>query len=268
MDRQEAKSKIIGYFRQQIKLQEERPDYRPQIQMGFLDALFRDEMQKVPAWQHDAVLSVAREIIQEMINCGTLYPGQRGQVFGSDFYPWLTITEYGKQVFTSEDWLPYDPDGYLAELKRMAPEIDDVTLAYIGESVASFNRHHLLSATITLGVASENLMLALIEAYRDWIKDAERKGRSEKHIADKWISTQYAEFRKEFVSDIKSLPKELQADWETYLDGIFNFVRLNRNSAGHPTGKAMSAKVVYADLQIFADYARYIFNLIGHLKNH
>jgi hypothetical protein len=202
-----------------------------------------------------------------MINSGMLNPGAEGSVYGSDSsYPWLTITEYGRTAIMSEVWLPYDPDGYLAELKKMVPEIDEVTLAYISESVASFNRRHLLSATITLGVASENLMLTLIEAYRDWIEDAGRKEKFERRIAGKWISTQYDEFKKEFASDIKSLPKELQSDQETYLDGIFNFVRLNRNGAGHPTGKAMSAKVVYADLQIFADYARYIFNLIGHLK--
>ena len=35
--------------------------------------------------------------------------------------------------------------------------------------------------------------------------------------------TQFREFKKEFSADVKSLPKELQADWETYLDGVFNF---------------------------------------------
>ncbi len=66
--------------------------------------------------------------------------------------------------------------------------------------------------------------------------------------------------------DVKSLSRELQKDWEIYLDGVFNFIRLNRNSAGHPTGKALNAKVVYANLQIFADYSEYIFRLIKHFS--
>jgi len=144
-------------------------------------------------------------------------------------------------------------------------EIDDVTFAYIGESIAAFNRRYLLSATITLGVASENLMLILIEAYTNWLKDAQ-KTKFQKRIEDKWIATQYREFKQEFLADVKSLPKELQGDWEIYLDGIFNFVRLNRNDVGHPTGKELSAKVVYANLQIFADYARYISDLVKHLS--
>ena len=267
MDRQEARTKIISYFRHQIELKEERPNHCPQIQMGFLGELFPYETGNALAQQRGDVLTVAKEIVHELINAGMLIPGTNGSVTGSDAsYPWLTITEYGRKAIKSEDWLPYDPDGYLAELKRMVPEIDDVTFAYIGESVASFNRHHLLSATITLGVASENLMLTLIEAYRDWIKDVVRKDKFDKRIADKWISTQYAEFKKEFVFDLKTLPKDLQADWETYLDGVFNFIRLNRNSAGHPTGKAMSAKVVYANLQIFADYARFVLGLVRYLS--
>lgn len=209
---------------------------------------------------------MAREIVHELMNIGALYPGGYGKVQGSDFYPWLTITEYGKELFSKEDWLPYDPEGYIRALKVKVPEIDAVTLAYAGESISAYNRRNLLSATLTLGVASENLMLSVIEAYVKWLKDPKRQAALQKKIADKWISTQYKEFKQEFSTDVKSLPKNLQGDWETYLDGVFNFVRINRNNAGHPTGKQMSAKVVYANLQIFDGYARYIFDLINFFK--
>jgi hypothetical protein len=109
-------------------------------------------------------------------------------------------------------------------------------------------------------------MLNLIEAYADWIKDAGRKERFKKRIQDKWISTQYKEFKKDFAADIRLMPTDLQGDWEAYLDGVFNFVRINRNDAGHPTGREMNAKTVYANLQIFSDYAIYILKLIGALR--
>ena len=109
-------------------------------------------------------------------------------------------------------------------------------------------------------------MLLLIEAYTDWIPNVTRKTGFQKKVADRFISTQYKEFKKEFVNDLKSLPKEFQSDWETYLDGVFNFVRLNRNDAGHPTGKQFDAKVVYANLQVFAEYAQFIFKLIEHFQ--
>src|SRR5690242_12302314 len=133
MDRTEIKSKIVAYFRGQMALAAD-PSMRVQIQMGFLGELFKDVPQ-TPPQQRDDILSVAREVVHEFLNMGALYPGQRGQVYGNDFYPWLTITEYGKEIFAQEDWLPYDPEGYLKALKDKVPELDVVTMAYIGEAV-------------------------------------------------------------------------------------------------------------------------------------
>lgn len=259
MDRQEIKNRIIKYFQGQINLKKTRPEFRDHTQMGTLYELFRESANKLPSYKQADFYSIIREVIHEFINANFIYPGT-AEDFNSG-YPWLSITEYGKEIFSSENWLPYDPDGYLKALKEQNPEIDDITLSYIGESIFAFHRRHLLAATITLGVASENLMLFLIEAYAGYLAEP-RKSKFLKAVNDRWISTQYKVFREYILSDIKSFPKELQGDWETYLDGVFNFIRLNRNNAGHPTGKELDAKVIYANLQIFSDYAKYIFKLI------
>ena len=265
MDRAEVRSRIVEYFKGRLSGRS-RPTENQHIQIGDLFALFQKEQLEQPPWKQAEVLTLVNEIVHELAYSGFIYFGMPGSMSSHDYYPWITVTEYGKAAFMSEDWLPHDPEGYMAALKTRVPELEEVTLAYIGESVSAFNRRHLLSATITLGVASENIMLVLIEAYAGWIKDPKRKAAFEKRIANKWISTQYNEFKSEFKVDVRSLPKQLQGDWETYLDGIFNFIRLNRNSAGHPTGKQMSAKAVYANLQIFADYSRYVFDLIHALQ--
>ena len=259
MDREEIKNKIFEHFKQQIVWVEANPNKTQQFQMSSIYGLFPPGTE--PHWKHEKVYSVAREIVQELINTGFLYPGTSGD-FNSG-YPWLTITEYGKEAFLKEDWLPYDPEGYVKALKAKVPTIDDITIAYIGEAVSAYNRRHLLSATITLGVASENLMLLLIEAYIDWIPDTTRKASFQKKVTDRFISAQYKEFKKELINDLKSLSKEFQGDWETYLDGVFNFIRLNRNDAGHPTGRQFDAKVVYANLQVFSEYTQFIFKLIN-----
>lgn len=263
MEREEIRNKIFEHFKQQVALTKSNPNQMQQFQMGDIFSLF-PYTQNVPQWEQQKIHSVAREVVQELINTGFLYPGTSGDQ--NSGYPWLTITEYGKEAFLKEDWLPYDPDGYIKALKAKIPTMDDITLTYIGEAVASYNRRHLLSATLTIGVASENLMLLLIEAYANWIKDAGRKARFLKKVEGKFIAVQFKEFKKEFVADVRSLPKEFQSDWETYLDSIFNFIRLNRNDAGHPTGKQFDAKVVYANLQVFAEYAQFISKLTQHLK--
>lgn len=257
MDREEIRNNVILYFRGHLMTQDSQ---RHNVQMNDLYTMIDSSTHNLLGLRKNEVYTVVRETVQEFINNGLLYPGLAGDP--NSHLPWLTITEYGKEAFSQDDWLPYDPDGYIKALKERTPDIDEITLTYIGESVSAFNRHQLLSSTITLGVASENLMLLLIESYLIWLPDPTRKATLDKKIKDRYIYFQYKEFKSEFKKDIKDIPKELRADWETYLDGIFNFIRLNRNSAGHPTGKKMNAKTVYANLQIFADYTQFIFSLI------
>ena len=264
MERQEVRAKIFEYLKQQVAWTQANPNQTQQFQLSSIYSLF--PFTSGPHWEHRKIEEIAREIVQELENDGFIYEGQAGGLGDMSSYPWFTITAYGKEALLSEDWLPYDPEGYIKALKIKVASIDDVTLTYIGEAVAAYNRRHLLSATLTIGVASENLMLLLIESYTAWIKDAARKSSFIKKIDGRFISTQYREFKKEFVIDLKTLPKDFQADWETYLDNIFNFIRLNRNDAGHPTGKKFDAKIVYANLQVFAEYAQFIFKLIAYFK--
>lgn len=259
MTREEIKNKTFAFFKENLIPLPDNPNRTPRIQMGqILDLFPINPIQ----WEHEKHVSRVREIVQELINSGCLYPGLPDQ---NSTFPWLTITEFGKEVFLSQDLLPYDPDGYIKALKIKVTLIDDITLAYIGESVSAYNRHQLLSATITLGVASENLMLMLIEKYADWIPVASRQAAFKRKVHEKFISTQYKEFKKEFLNDVSSFPREIQADWETYLDGVFNFIRINRNSAGHPTGKALNSSITYGNLQMFSSYAEFLFKLLSQL---
>ena len=190
MTREEIRNKIFEYFKQQVAWIESNPDKGQQFQMSNIYGLFPPGSE--PQWKHRDVYSTAREVVQELITAGFLYPGTVGDF--NTGYPWLTITEYGKEAFLKEDWLPYDPEGYVKALREKIPTIDDVTLAYISEAVAAYNRRYLLSATITLGVASENLMLLLVEAYTEWITNATRKTNFQKKVEGRFISTQYKEF--------------------------------------------------------------------------
>lgn len=265
MTREEVRNKIFEHLKQQVAWTQSNSNQAQQFQLSQIYGLFPVASGEAQ-WQHHKIDAMAREVIQELENSGFIYEGQAGGLGDMSSYPWYTITEYGKEALLREDWLPYDPEGYLSALKAKVPAIDEITLTYIGESVAAYNRRNLLSATITLGVASENLMLTLIEQYANWIQDTKRKTDFQKRIDGKFISGQYKEFKKEFANDLQALPKDVQVNWETYLDGIFNFIRLNRNDAGHPTGKQFDAKIVYANLQVFAEYSKFLFQLIDRLK--
>lgn len=261
MTREEIRNTIFNHLKGQVAWMDTNPNQLPQFQTGSIHALFPNN--GAPAWQHMKIEAIASEIIQEMENNGYIHEGQIGGMGSSATYPWYTITNFGKEAILCEDWLPYDPEGYIKALMVKVPTLDPITTTYIQESVSSYNRRQLLSASITLGVASENLMLLLIEQYSEWITDVPRKNRFKKRVEKMFISSQYKEFKGEFLKDLSSIPDELKKDWETYLDGIFNFIRLNRNDAGHPTGKQFDAKIVYANLQVFSEYAGYITKLMA-----
>jgi hypothetical protein len=173
----------------------------------------------------------------------------------------------GTECFEQNNILPYDPDGYLREFTRQVSNVDQITLSYLGESVTAYNRDLLLSSTITLGVASENMILLLIESFTQAIADTARRTRLEEKLRDKFISTQFGIFRPELAQFESQLPTNLKRDLDTYLDGVFNFIRLNRNQAGHPTGNRTTKKIALHNLQVFVDYAKRVFALIEYLNN-
>jgi hypothetical protein len=173
MSREEIKNKIFEYLKKQINLAKANPNQNYQLQLGGFFDLFSIQEGETQL-ENKKTLTIAREVVQELENSGLICEGN-GFHGNSATYPWYTITEYGKKAILEDNWLPYDPDGYVNTLKAKIPSIDDITIAYISEAISAYNYRHLLSATLTLGVASENLMLMLIESYSDWIPDKKRR---------------------------------------------------------------------------------------------
>lgn len=207
---------------------------------------------------------VIREVIQELINNNMIFPGTAGN-HGST-YPWLTVTEYGKKCLREDNELPYDPEGYIQALQQQIPDLDEVTLAYVSEAITSYNKRCLLASIITLGVASENLILNLIDSFALSIQDTTKKQAFLKKIQDKNITKKYKVFIDEINQYRNALPTKMRTDITTILDGTFNLIRINRNDAGHPTERRFNEKIVYANLQIFAEYAKFIHSLMSHLN--
>ncbi len=268
MDREEVRQRIFAELKTQAEWKRENPNQVQQYQMGRIYSLFQGlgtPGEGLPQWQVDKILSIAREIIQEYVTNGLLYIGIASDQ--NSGFPYISITEFGLEVFCGEDWLPYDPDGYLKELKARVPTIDTVAFGYVSEAIRTFPMRALLSSSLTLGVASEVIMLELIETYRDALQNDQRRADFESKVRDKYILSQYLEFKVELKKDVARLPKNLRLDWETHMDTFFNFIRINRNNVGHPTGPLVTAKVVFANLQIFSNYAGFVYQMVDYFKS-
>jgi hypothetical protein len=206
------------------------------------------------------------DIVWDLIVEGVLRPGFNES---NPNYPHLHLTVFGRDAIKAEA-TPYDPDAYLKALKEKVPEIDPITFRYIAESAQTLRQNCLLSSTVTLGCASEQAFLVLVENYQDALNPTNR-ATFEKAVNKSWmIKPKHAEFMKWYDSDLKTRIKiDFSSDQIGELDTAFNFVfsyfRTNRNDAGHPSDVAFNRQICAAHLTIFPSYLRVFYDLVAWL---
>jgi hypothetical protein len=232
-------------------------------------------LMKVPMHlpEHDrrgeALLSPAdfacvQNVIWDLIIEGIIRPGLNDG--NNNNFPFFHVTERGKQILADGPQAPYDPDGYLKRLTSETPDLDPVIITYLNESLHTFRINCLLSSTIALGCASEKALLLLIDFYADSLPN-KMQDKFRKDTEGRMIKRQWDEFRKMLDSELRTrLPRDLADGLDVELNAIFDFIRNQRNDAGHPTGKTIERERAYANLVVFPVYLRKVYALIEWLK--
>ena len=202
------------------------------------------------------------EVLWRLVVQGVLYPrhivDERNHFFG--------ITELGEQIIDSGTDSPYDPFGYMKRLKDQAPKLDSSTMTYVEEALQCFLSGQFTGAAVVLGVASENELLDLIERYEISLLPAEQNKIRADIAKQNTIKRQFDKFYEHLNQKKANLSPILRGELNTFLNAIFNLIRLYRNDAGHPTGQRADRESVYANLNLFFSYARRISELKNELK--
>jgi len=206
-----------------------------------------------------------RQIVWEFILQGILAIGLNEQ---NPSFPFVSITEHGKEVLESGRTLPHDPDGYLKRLKTEIPNLDPLIEMYLSESLQAYLKGLMFSSAVMLGVASEKAFLMLFEAFTNSLTD--RTKIQKFHSLQKSFLTKkkFDDLKKEIMAIRRTLPRELSDDLESQFDGIFNLISVTRNDAGHPTGRRIERGVAYTHLQLFPLYCRRVYGLIDYFNKH
>jgi len=192
---------------------------------------------------------------------------------------WLRLTSYGKSQLEL-DYKPVflDPVATIQEIEESIPNMDSIALDYFRESLWAIKKRLYLSATVTMGCASERSILLLIEAVLDHYSNDKtlisqfNKSYSIKKkfnllikaIKDKDLKN---ELLLKYQSDNDKIDEinRLFVDIDTHLDQMFSIYRINRNDAGHPTGRKFNEDIVKATAAMFKNYCEIIYGLISHL---
>jgi hypothetical protein len=187
-------------------------------------------------------------------------------------YSWaiVAVTDFGAEVLKEQRWSPYDPDGYLGELRRQAPTLALLCQMYAEEALHCFRSGCYLAAVVMLGAASEGIV---IELFRRFVAALKAGGVSEapsvegKIEKEQSVYRKYEVFRKHFDSLVRpKLPSELGDDLNLQFDGVFNLIRHYRNDAGHPTGARIEQSSAFTGLRLFVPYCKRVDDLINWLE--
>ncbi len=235
--------------------------YRAQLWRSPQPLTREDETHVGDAFPREDVGGV-RSILWRFVGLGILTPrmitDERNQFF--------ELSRYGAEVLLGTEESPYDPLGFLRALRTHSPYLEPNSIEYIEEAVNCFLSRLLRAAAVMVGLASENEILKLVDIYGSNL-DAEekrafdRKIRSCQNLKEKFV----------FLYDVlcqrrRDLPPEIR-ELDTWLNGVFQVIRLSRNDAGHPISICPPSEDVFANLVLFRTYARYLSKLKEYLSS-
>ena len=171
----------------------------------------------------------------------------------------FSMSRFGKKALESERlYYFYDVSSYKKAVRKEIPKIDDVTLVYLEEAMRAFAANCCLSATVMLGVATEDSFELLLE---DTQQNAGYAALFRSLLKDRSILRKVNKFRKVLEHKVESLPPHVKEGLDTNFSGIIELIRTFRNKSGHPTGKIIDREQTYVLLNLFIPYCKKIYQL-------
>ena len=187
-----------------------------------------------------------REIFWDLFRQGVITLGVND---ANPEFPWFHLTALGKRVAHGESgYFVHDVSGYEKRLTHEIPKIDAVTLLYLKEALQAFRSDCILSATVMLGVSTEQTFLLLIEAIE---QNPKHQATFASVKGERTVLRKVNKFQKILDRQKNTLPSEVKDDLDTNFLGILSIIRNFRNDSGHPSGKIIDREQAYVLLQLF-----------------
>ena len=226
-----------------------------------LHAIDHEIRRLAPEYQRHDILML-QEIIWELLLQGVLAPGKNSLNLN---LPFVHVTEYGARCLEEDALVLHDPDGYLERLEQhVSDPLDEVVRESVRESLLAFLAGRFIAAAAMLGMAAERCLDLVIVAYLEAVADPARKHAFEGALKGAaGIQDRFDIVKKELVA--LSLPKELRDALDPLWSGLSGLVRYTRDDAGHPVVRAVDRSTVHANLLLYPQYCKQVYELIGHL---
>jgi len=180
--------------------------------------------------------------------------------------PFCHVTDTGRRTLAQISRGPYNRDGYIAHLNRVAA-LNDIAASYIDEALDTYNANCFRATAVMVGAAAESLMLELANAISEGLK---RTGSSvPKGFSDFRIKQVLEAVRKELEMQKGQMPADLREHVEGYWPAFVQQIRAARNEAGHPASiDPVTPETVHASLLIFPELASLTEKLLRWAEEH
>ena len=171
----------------------------------------------------------------------------------------LNLTSAGTAAVRDEDYNPDDASGYLARLTKDIPDLDQITLMYIREAVRCYAARNYLASTVMLGVSSEAAVLDMATCMARRYNDSALQSTLSDERSP--YNRKFQEVRKRLEAKRQDLPAEFADGMSLTFDSVLDLLRVNRNDAGHPTGKTFDRDDCYIALRMAMRYLKKVAGL-------
>lgn len=200
---------------------------------------------------------VVRDVLWSLVQARIIRPGEQG-------HGQLSWNETALLSASTPSSRPVDP-AFLSGLKTTG--LSAPVFFYVRHSVLALSACPTAAMSM-LGNANELLVDELISAFAASSHAAPDLGSK---LNKKWqISQRFKLFRAEFDPKAKQILRDAGASdgSDTFITGVFDHIRLDRNEAGHPSGRQFEHDEVEANLMLFGVQARRCASLISYLEQH
>ena len=205
-------------------------------------------------------VSSVRSILWRYVGLGILTP----RAIKDEENQFFEISQYGEQVLVETKESPYDPFGFLNNLYTHSPKLEPESFNFIKEAIDCFLGRYLRASMVMLGLTSENEIYKIIELYGETLELHEKEPFNKEISACTNIKRKFDVLYEQLDSIRKELPVEIR-ELDTWLNGIFQTIRMSRNDAGHPIGITHTSEDVFSHLALFSRYAHNLSKLKDYL---
>jgi len=166
------------------------------------------------------------------------------------------ITERGIKLLLDQDFDIYESDAYISNL----PQLDDITTAYIKESISSFNSNLFISSIVTLGIASESLVLDIARTLQT------KSGDTNLNNLLQNINTSISTIINKIDSLCSGKVKGYDSYYKPSVYGTSNLIRNYRNQYNHPQLSSVNVDDIRALLITFKGYSKTMIELKNEIN--